>query len=188
MKNINWLIIVTIIVSLMPTMVFGEAHEQFYKEYYSQNFSGWKGIVFICSYDTKDKVLEKICQRAITDIELLSASNKINLKVIEANNTYKASFKAEINKFVILSYSLLATEGQNKAVHARLAFTTFYSNAVEKGAKLNSLDSMPRSGDLELWSRSAIGSGSADGIINPFSDNAEMLIKQALTLFIKYSK
>ena len=175
----------------MPTLVIGESQEQFNEQTHSNNMSGWKGIVFVCAFDSSDKVLESICQRAVTDIELLAASNKVKLKVAEANRFEQAASIAADNQFVTLEYELMATLGGSEfdaiAIHARLAFEAFYSNAVENDSKPNSIDSLPRSGDLELWSKTVIGSGSPSDIVDPFSDATEIHIKKALTLFIKYA-
>jgi hypothetical protein len=189
MKIIKLLITIAF---LLPTLVIGETQDQFFEKYHSKNMSGWKGIVFVCSFDSGDKVLEKICDRAVTDTELLAASHKVNLKVVEANKFEQATFVAGVNKFVTLEYELIATQGVGqfdaKAIHARLTFVVFYSNAVEKDTKPNSIDSLPRSGDLELWSKTLIGSGAPTDIVDPFSNGAEVHIKKALTLFIKFSK
>ncbi|MCX2780607.1 DUF3164 family protein [Microbulbifer thermotolerans] len=188
MKLIRW---ITVILYFFPIFVFGESREQFYEEYYSKNMSGWKGIVFVCSFDSNDKVLEKICERATSDIKLLAAGNKIDLKIVESNNFFEAALIASLNKFVTLEYSLTATENSGqfsvKAIQARLAFKVFYSNAVEKDAKPNTIDSIPRSGDLDLWSDTVIGFGSPSEIVHPFGNAAETHIKKALTLFIEYS-
>lgn len=189
MKNICWLILLLVAV---PTLAIGESREEFYEKHYSKNMSGWRGIVFICSYDSSDKVLEQICRRAETDIELLAASSNVLMKIADANNFVNASFIASLENYVTLEYELMATQSpgsyDSKAVHARLTFKTYLSNAVEKDSKPNSIDSPPRAGDLELWSRSVIGSGVPSEIVDPFSNGAETHLKKALTLFLKYRK
>jgi hypothetical protein len=189
MKIIKLLITIAF---LVPALVIGETQDQFYEKYHSKNMSGWKGIVFVCSFDSGDKILEKICDRAVIDTELLAASHKVNFKVVEANKSGDEVFFSAVNKFLTLKYELIATQGvgqfDTKAIHARLTFVVFYSNAVEKDAKPNSIDSLPRMGDLELWSKTLIGSGAPTDIVDPFSNEAEGLIKKALTLFIKFSK
>ena len=189
MKITKWLLSIVVFI---PTLVIGESQEQFYEQYHSKNMSGWKGIVFVCSFDASDKVLESICQRAVTDIELLAASNKVELKVAEPNKFEQAALIATANKFVTLEYELVATQGGSEfdaiAIYARLAFEAVYSNAVENDSKPNTIGSLPRSGDLELWSKTVIGSGDPSDIVDPFSDASEIHIKKALTLFIKYAK
>lgn len=189
MKRICWLFL---LFSALPTLAIGESREEFYEKHYIKNMSGWKGIVFICSFDSSDNVLEQICRRAETDVELLAATSNIALKVADANNFSQASFIAVVDKFVTLEYDLMATQNRgnydSKAVYARLAFETYLSNAVEKDSKPNSINNSPRSGDLELWSRSVIGSGVPSDIVDPFSNGAETHIKKALTLFLKYRK
>lgn len=182
----------TLILALMPTLVTGQTREQFLEKSYSQKLSGFKGIVFICSYDANDKTLERICQRAVTDIMLHGASNKVNIKLAEANNFVESMSIANDDDFVTLEYEITATQNNEQfdtiAVHAHLSLEIYYSQAIEKGASNKSINGIPRSGDLELWSRSVIGSGNPSDIVEPFSDNTEMLLKQALTLFIKYAK
>ncbi len=189
MKNIYWFALIFV---ALPALATEESREAFYEKHNSQNMSGWKGIVFICSFDLSDKVLEKICHRAETDAELLAASHNIALKVVDENNFGDAAYFAALNKFVTLEYKLRATKSGNydvKAVHARLTLGTFFSNGIEKGSKPNSIDNIPRSGDLELWSRGTIGSGAPDaGIAHEFSNAAETNIKKALTLYLKYNK
>lgn len=180
-----------LIVTLIPTLVIGQTKEQFLEKLYSQKLSGFKGIVFVCSYDSSDKDLERICQRAVTDIELLGANNKVNIKIAEANNFFQSMSIANVDDFVTLEYEISATQNNDqsdtKAVHAHLSLETYYSQAIEMGASNKSINGVPRSGDLELWSRYVIGSGTSADIVEPFSDSAETLLKQALTLFMKYA-
>ncbi|MDZ7753857.1 MAG: hypothetical protein U5S82_19980 [Gammaproteobacteria bacterium] len=196
MKNICWLILIFV---TLPASAIGEGLEKSYEKHNSKDMAGWKkdmagwkGIVFICSIDSSDKVLEKICRRAETDIELLAASNNVPLKVVDANKFAHAVFFASANDFIILEYELMATQSRGnydaKAVHARLTFEAFYLNAIEKDSKPTSTNNIPRSGYLELWSRSVIGSGTPNGIVEPFSNGAETHIKKALILYLKYSK
>lgn len=111
MKITKWLIT---IVALIPALALGGSEEQQYEEMINKNMSGWKGIVFICSFDSSEKLLEKICHRAITDIELLAASNNVELKVAEANDFFRASIIALTNEFVTLEYDLMATQGSHR--------------------------------------------------------------------------
>jgi len=189
MKIFNWMLVILV---LIPIGAFAESQEEALEKLYSQDLAGWKGIVFICSFDANDNTLKRICNRGISDIELLAASNKVNLKIAKNNDFATATYMAAENGYVTLSYGLMATnpKGQNdvKAIHARLSFKEYYSNAVDNNAMQGSLDSMPRPGDLEFWSEQIIGSGNPSSIITPFSDEMEVFIKKALTLFIKYAK
>ena len=167
--------------------------EIFYeKMMHNQNMSGWKGIVFVCYFDSSDKVLEEICQRAETDIELLAAISKIELRIADANNAGQAVYMAGALDYVTLQYNLSATKRETnyetKAVYAELAFTEFYSVAVERHKDSDSIDNMPRTGDLVLWSNDIIGFGPPYTIIGGFSDGAETLIKKALTLYITHNE
>lgn len=191
MQKFSWILLT---ISLWPSAVFAESQEEFaekYYRYYSKSLLGWKGIVFVCSYDAKDKTLDAICQRAITDIELLAAANKVTLKAARGNDFDTAAFFAVNNGYIKLSYNLMATptaDGYSKAVHARLVFETYYGDAVEKKSKPGDLEGMPRSGNLEIWSKSIIGIGDPSDIVTPISDGAEIYMKNALTLFLKYVK
>ena len=99
--------------------------------------SGRKEIVFICSLVSSDKILERICRLAETDIKFLAASSNIKLEVADANDFTDASYIAVFSKYVTLEYELMATQSHSnhdsKAVYARLTFETYFSNAVEKG-------------------------------------------------------
>ncbi len=189
MKNICCLVLVFI---ALPTLAIGEKPEEFYEKLNSKNMSGWKGIVFICSYDSSDKLLEQICSRAEKDIKLLAESNNVPLKIADANKFSRASLIATANNFVTLEYELMATQSRGKyhsrAVHARLSFETFFSNAVEKNSRPKLITNSPRAGDLELWSRSVIGTGTPNGIVDPLGNGAETHLKKALTLFLKHRK
>lgn len=189
MKNICLLILTFI---ALPVLASGESQQASYEKYNSKNMSGWKGIVFICLFDSNDKVLQKICRRAETDIELLAANNNVALKIANANDTRQAAYIAGADKYITLEYDLMATQIRNdydvQAVHARLRYEIVYSNAIEKGSKPDSIDNLPRSGDLAVWSRSVIGSGVPANIVEPFSDGAETYIKKALTFYLKYNR
>ena len=78
-------------------------------KYYSKNFKGWKGIVFMCQYDSNLGYLKEACQRTTADLELLAASHKIDLKVAEPNNTGMQTGIATLQKRVELTYSIVAT-------------------------------------------------------------------------------
>ncbi len=106
--------LIILLIGLIPIGAFAESQEEFYEKYYSKNLMGWKGIVFICSFDTNDKILERICQRAISDIELLTAANKVNLKTAKSNDFATASFIANRNQYVTLEYELMATQTQGQ--------------------------------------------------------------------------
>ena len=185
MKKFNWIIL---LLALIPLSGFAETRKEFDKRYYGKNFSGWKGIVFICIFDPDDKTLNKICQRAISDIELLAAAYKVELETSKNNLVTIISHE----DYVVLEYDLMATKSSiqydTKAIHARLSFINYYTNAVQKNAKSGTLNNMPRSGDLELWSRSVIGNGDPSSVVSPFSDGAEQHIKDAMTIFLKYAK
>ena len=175
---------------LLPTFVVAENLKDIIEENNAKNFAGWKGIVFMCSYDEKDSTLAKICKRGTIDIKLLAASNNIELLVVEPNDYMNLGIAAGFKKYIPLEYELFSTKVKNpsdlRAFFGRLFFRIYYSNIVEKGAKPESIDSLPRSGDLEIWSNYIIGSGTSSGIIKPFSDNAETLFKEALTTFLLY--
>lgn len=176
--------------ALLSSVALGDSHSDFYEKFNRQNFSGWKGIVFVCAYDREDRVLAEICLRGTSEIELLAVAAKVSLKVAEPNNLEQASFMAALNKFVTLEYELMATKTINsydpKAVHGRLVFEVFYSNAVESQASSESLDRFPRSGDLELWSRPIIASGATSELVGPFAEAAESLFKKAIAHFLRY--
>lgn len=173
-------------------VALADVESDFYEQYYSKNFRGWKGIVFICTYSPSDKVLAKICSRASTDLELLTASHDIELEIIQPNEHGVAAFQAASRGFLTLEYDLTATKPTNssnaKAIHGQITYALFYSNAVEKDAESGSIDRLPRSGDLEIWSDSIIGSGLPSRIVKPFGDGAETHLKKAVSLFLKYTK
>jgi len=200
-KRFTW---ITFIISFIAITSHAKGQEpsdiedSYNKEYYSKKFSGWKGIIFICIYNKDDKVLERICQRATSDIDLLAAATKVNIKFAKSND-FAATLYSISNgqyksyeQYVTLEYSLIATspssQNEAKAIHGRLTFTKYYSNAVENNSKSGSLRNIPRPGDLELWSKELIGSGLPSDIITPFSDGAETHIKKALAMFLKYAK
>jgi len=189
MSKFNFVILIILFLS---SLLSAKSQDDFYEKFYEKNFSGYKGIVFICSFDSTDKTLEKISKRAITDIELICSANKINLKVINNNDHYSASYYATLNQYLLLQYYLMATntEGQYeaKAVFGELSFEIFYSNAIEKYSTNENLNKLARSGYLTIWSKTIIGSGSSFDIITPFSSQAETVLKMAMTLFLKNTR
>lgn len=199
-RRIIWLVYMA---AVLPVMVWADGQSNIYKERekylanlyeneLAKNFSGWKGIIFLCSYDSNDEILAQICQRGTTDLKLLAAGNKVNLAVAKPNDYRGATVIATLDQFLTLEYELIATvpedRHQPKLINARLVFRIYYSNAIEKDARSNSMKRFPRAGDLELWSRVTIGSGMPSNIVVPFSSNAEMIFKEALTLFLKYQQ
>jgi len=185
------LLSLTMILILCALPAYGsDLQQEFYKKYFGKNFKGWKGVVFVCSYKKETVLLNKICQRGITDIKLLAASHSIPLYVAKDNGTSEASFQSGIKDFLILEYQLSSSQdnptGSLLGVHGRLSFNIFFSFAVEDNAKPNDIDSFPRSGDLEVWGRTVIASGTYPEIVSPFSDSAETLLKKFFTLYLTY--
>ena len=180
--------------SSLPTVSIGQSSSdegEFQREYYGKNFAGWNGIVFLCEFDDADTLLARICDRARTDLNLLAATHRISVEVAKPNAIQHAAFIAAADNRVTLTLYLDATkskdDGAPKAVFARLAYETFFSDAVEKNSKQGSIYSLPRSGDLEIWSSSVIGSGIGSDLISPIADGVETLLKEALTLSLRFA-
>jgi len=178
---------IILLAMLLPSLGLVDEESEFYEKHYFKNFAGWQGITFMCSYDESNKTLRKICERGKTDLELLSASHNVNLKVIRDNEDATLTLTASLDNLIVLEYDLEATNPV-EAVHARLIFSSYYLESVEQGATPGSIDNLPRSGNLEIWSNSAIGSGTPSNIVIPFSDGAESMFKKAITLFLKYNE
>ena len=184
--------VVLVLGQLFVQATLADAKNEFYERYYANNFRGWSGIIFLCTYDPADSVLAQICSRASTDIELLAASHRMELQVARPNDHEAAAYEGALQNFVSLEYALTATTPDSmydvKAVNARLSYIVFYSSAIEADAKPGAPGRLPRSGDLEIWSTSTIGAGSAAELAQPFSDGAESNLKQALGLFLRHRK
>jgi hypothetical protein len=77
----------------------------------------------------------------------LHIEDSTNLRTIQ-NNFFRAASLAGANEFVTLEYELMATQESGqfdvKAIHARLAFEEFYSNAAEKYSNTNAINNIPR--------------------------------------------
>ena len=155
--------------------------------HYKQNFSGFEGVVFMCSYDESDAVLAKICERASVDVRLLAASTNIKLELIKPNKFLLRGLVKSKKNYIGLTYRLVASRvdatASVKAIYGELSYNDYYLNAVE----LNAKDSTPRSGDLELWSTYVIGGGSGLDAVKPYSDTIEVGLKKAVTVFLKYA-
>jgi len=189
MKKIIWIILA---VSFSSVGARAENQEELNNDYYRKYFSGWKGIVFFCSFDADDNTLGQICQEAVSDIKLLAPTNNVKLKIAASNDIAQAALLADLVGYIILEYDLVSTKtkGENeiKAVHARLFYKIIYVNAVENNKNPDTLGGMARAGSLEIWGKSLIGKGGPTDIITPFSNLAELLFKEAVTLFTKYAK
>ena len=159
---------------------------------FADNFAGWQGILWYDDYDPSTRMLKPIAARAAADFELLAARSRVACLVdasADPETIYDAAWR---HGYLGLCLELKCTEPRGRrevtAVHARLAFTALVRDAVETGADKGAVGSHPRSGKLELWAQSVIGSGPDPQLVAPFCDHVEIEIRKALALFVKHTK
>jgi len=166
-----------------------EARE-YLKEVEKQNFSGWAGITFICDYDESDRILAEMCRRGTSEFRFLVSTADLDYNIIDPKNFRSLVIKSTIRNHVVLTYELSATktnsESTIKAIYGRLAFVARYSNAIEAESVAQSMGTISRAGDLELWYRTAIGSGIGENIGVALSEAFESHFKDAISHFLEY--
>lgn len=183
------------IVFLMQTgFVAAQSNEEidsYMRERGTKNFTGWQGITFICQYDERDSVLAEVCMKGTAQFKFLITMADLDYNIVDPNDFRGSTFRSSAHGHVVLEYSLFATgdnsQNATKAIYGKLAFTLSYSSAVDLHAEESTIRSLPRDGSLELWSRTAIGSGQPDQLSDAISKDFDTRFKEAITHFLEFS-
>ena len=170
---------------LVATPARAQTDEQ---KFYRQQFAGWGGIVFRCIPDTANDAAQKqICANAAAEARLLAATGKILFRDVGDKGYYDVTTASdELTGALSLETTVRATQGSNRAIAVSLAATSFYADAVEKGAPADRPEGQPRGGTLELWQRTAIGAGGTESEIAQGMSNAvSTMLKDFFGMFIE---
>jgi hypothetical protein len=185
-----WLFVLLAQSGIVAAQTSDKEMQEFYRALDAKNFAGWKGITFICEYDERDSLLAEVCIKGTADFRFLATTADIDYYAVAPNDFRASTFRSTISDHVVLNYELHSTlnnnQHTNKAIFGRLSFIEFYTNAVEEKASNFSLDKLPRSGDLELWSRAVIGSRSSVRLVAVMSEAFEVHFKDAITHFLEH--
>ncbi len=160
------------------------AHAQETKEdFLKSKFAGWGGIVFVCVPDEAEvEILEGICQSAMSKARFLAAASRIPFEGLGViSDGYDLGFREGFAVAVmqprglVLEVEVHATKPA-VAMSVTVKALSSYSEAVELGEKTGP-QSSPKSGELGLWERVAIGSGAGYQFQQAMSDALDQLLQ-----------
>ena len=156
-------------------------------EQFQSDFKGYQGIVFICEFQKHESLAARVCERATASLKLIAASNRVPLEIVRPNEYQAATFTAAVDRRIQLRLHLdsVGSTDSELAIHARMAYVDFYSRAVEADAKAGDPGSMPRSGELELWSASCMSVGISESEVSQGAlDGIDTIGKHAFALYL----
>ncbi|PDT50937.1 MULTISPECIES: hypothetical protein [Sinorhizobium] len=163
--------VLSIAAALVATIITAAHSEEDDEErqFSINQFKGWTGLLLSCEKNTADPALvQAICDVAKTEFTYLAENSKIPYRISVGDDMFRRSMIAhEIGKPLTLTIKTIPTSGNSyaKAVYVEVSAENFYSNVIDKEAAPSDPESLPRAGDLSLWSGNMIASGTDTQVI-----------------------